>query len=117
MCTAIGDAGLPTFQVRPRRSNTRQAITKDFSKKWKDLVTTCSPAGPANHSQLSVQEEGALVSEKLEKKQKECEQTYCQAWADTALASPKRPELQDQGCCGGAPWSHRTERPSSDLPS
>lgn len=47
-----------------------------------------------------------MVSKELEKRQKECEQTYCQAWADTALASPKRPELQDQGCCGEGPLGH-----------
>lgn len=68
-CSLEHTHGTREEAIRDRRS---QRIS---AKEWKGLVTTCSPAGPANHSQLSAQEEGALVSGELEKRQKECEQT------------------------------------------
>lgn len=78
----LGDAGLPTAQVqlrahtgRPRRSGKRQAITKDFSLGMDGPGYHLQPCWSCYHSQLSAQEEGDLVSEELEKRLKECEQT------------------------------------------
>lgn len=66
-------------------------VQRISAKEWKGLVTTCSPADPANHSQLSALEEASLVSEGLEKRLKECEPLYRQVSADTAsLSQPPR---------------------------
>lgn len=49
------------------------------------------------------------MSEGLEKRLKEREQTYCQVCADVVLDSTKLPGSQDQDCCCGGkapPWSH-----------
>lgn len=80
----LGDAGLPTAQVqlrahtgRPRRSDKRQAITKDFSLGMDEPGYHLQPCWSCYHSQLSAQEEDLISEENLSKHIVKFELTLC----------------------------------------
>lgn len=104
-CSSVHTGGRLRSQKR-QETGDHQGFQPRKGRAW---LPPAAPPDPANHSQLSAEEEAALVSEGLEKRLKEWEQTYCQVCTDVVLDSPKLPGSQDQDCCCGGkapPWSH-----------